>query len=323
MGWLESGTDTTVGMDAQLELMVTVVLAARDDRRARRACADLAGRLGGTVTQAADLLDEEPGCWSVTIALSRPAPADAGSPAALTAAVRGLIAEIAPGAGVETSCEPPTAWAVIDDIEVLAPVVSRGERLLVEVWSEPATLAPSAPPRPRAPSRAPAEPGHVLIARTSDFNPDGSPADGVTGGGDTGEGDPAGDGRPADDRLSLWLVLVPGRPDGARWLARAVAGRIVRHAEITEVIELDDMTCVGMDLGVLDRPPIAGVLAAVAALGSPGWTPVCHNDQVVTTRWVALPRPAAGVLAMEIAAGPVAPHPTVAGGRPDFELLRR
>lgn len=319
-------------MDPKLELMVTVVLTASDERQARASCQQLLERVGGIVTHAADLLDEEPGCWTVTTTLLRTAPSVAdGSPEeVMTAAARRLLTEIDPALDGELTCEPPTAWAVIDNAEAVGAVVDGGERLMLEVWFGTASLTPATPPRPRSAT------SERLVVSSRDLPAEDTPVDnvdladdeaGVLAGEATTDEDVT-DEDPLDeleeqrpDRLLLWVAVAPDPLGGARWQATALSSRITRHAAVIEVIELDDMTCVGLDLGLLDRSPSAAVMAAVAALGRPGWTPVSCVDGMVTTRWTADPPPNAGVLALEFTAGPL-PDRRAGGRRSDFELVQ-
>lgn len=320
-------------MDPKLELMVTVVLTASDERQARAACQRLLDRVGGIVTHAADLLDEEPGCWTVTTTLLRTAPpaGDGSQAEVMTAAARLLLTEIDPALNGELTCEPPTAWAVIDNAEAVGAVVDGGERLMLEVWFGTASLAPATPPRPRSAT------SERLVVSPRDLPAEDTPTDGedvaddeavVLVGEDTADED-VPDDDPLDDveeehpdRLLLWVAVAPDPLGGARWQATALSNRITRYAAVVEVIELDDMTCVGLDLGLLDRSPSAAVMAAVAALGCPGWTPVSCVDGMVTTRWTADPPPNVGVLALEFTAGPLPAR--LAGGerRSDFELVQ-
>ncbi|MFC7341297.1 hypothetical protein [Saccharopolyspora griseoalba] len=127
--------------DDELELLITVVLGAEDETSARTACADLLDRVGGEPVNAADCSDEEPGCWSVTIAGRT---GETGRhPAALSRAVRGLLRELGPGfARQRVSCAPPTAWTVVDEPDLVAELVPGGERLLVEAWLDDALDLP-------------------------------------------------------------------------------------------------------------------------------------------------------------------------------------
>lgn len=118
-----------------LELLITLVVAADDERQARTACAGLLRRVGGSVLQARDCSDEEPGCWSVTISRTS-GESVAQSPAgALARAVRGFVRML--GEDFPTprvACDPPAAWTVIEDPALLDGLVPGAERLLVEAW---------------------------------------------------------------------------------------------------------------------------------------------------------------------------------------------
>ena len=119
--------------DDELELLITVVLGAEDENRAHTACANLLNRIGGWVVNAADCSDEEPGCWSVSLAART---GETGPhPAALSRAVRGFLRGLGPEfSRHRVSCAPPTAWTVVDEPELIGALVPGGERLLVEAW---------------------------------------------------------------------------------------------------------------------------------------------------------------------------------------------
>ena len=123
--------------DEELELLITVVLAAEDENSAHAACANLLSRIGGRVVNTADCSDEEPGCWSVSLAARS---GETGPhPAALSRAVRGFLRELGPEfARHRVSCAPPTAWTVVDEPELIGELVPGGERLLVEAWLDDA-----------------------------------------------------------------------------------------------------------------------------------------------------------------------------------------
>lgn len=123
--------------DDELELLITVVLGAEDENSAHTACAHLLDRIGGRVVDAADCSDEEPGCWSVSLAART---GETGPhPAALSRAVRGFLRELGPAfARHRVSCAPPTAWTVVDEPELIGELVPGGERLLVEAWLDDA-----------------------------------------------------------------------------------------------------------------------------------------------------------------------------------------
>lgn len=126
--------------DDELELLITVVLGADDRHSAHTACAGLLERIGGRLVTAADCSDEEPGCWSVSIA--RRTGETGRHTAALSRAVRTFLRELGPDfARQHVSCEPPTAWSVVDEPESIGRLVPGGERLLVEAWFDDALAA--------------------------------------------------------------------------------------------------------------------------------------------------------------------------------------
>ncbi|RRO15392.1 hypothetical protein EIL87_15100 [Saccharopolyspora rhizosphaerae] len=126
---------------SELELLITVVVGAQDEASTRAACADLLRRVGGEVVSVADCSDEEPGCWSLT--MSRGTGESGWHVASLSRVVRNFLRELGPGhARYRVACAPPTAWAVVDDPELIGELVPAGERLLVEAWSEEAERAP-------------------------------------------------------------------------------------------------------------------------------------------------------------------------------------
>lgn len=130
-------------MDAhsELELLITVVVGAQDEPSARAACDDLLRRVGGRVVTVGDCSDEEPGCWSLT--MSRGTGETGWHVAALSRVVRNFLRELGPDyARYRVACAPPTAWAVVDDPELVDELVPAGERLLIEAWSEEAERAP-------------------------------------------------------------------------------------------------------------------------------------------------------------------------------------
>ena len=123
-----------VGED--LELLITAVVAADDEQQARAACAALLRQVGGRVVRAIDCSDEEPGCWSVTISGVSGERATQNVAGALARAVRTFVRQL--GDGVPTprvACEPPTAWTVLDEPELINGLVPGAERVLVEAWA--------------------------------------------------------------------------------------------------------------------------------------------------------------------------------------------
>lgn len=118
----------------EIELLITVLVAAEDDRGARAACLELTRSVGGRVVESGDCSDEEPGCWSVTISRGG---GTGGShvAAALARSVRTFMRELAPEHALpRISCAPPTAWTVLEEPGLLDSLVSGGERILVEAW---------------------------------------------------------------------------------------------------------------------------------------------------------------------------------------------
>jgi hypothetical protein len=135
-------------MEDRVDLLVTVVLVAEDERAARRACAELRGNVDGRIVESADCTAEEPECWSVTMRVPTEERATHNVGAPLARAVRQFVRTL--GHGFDTprvACEPPTAWTVVDDPEALAALVPGAERLLVEAWfgGDPYPPAPDEP----------------------------------------------------------------------------------------------------------------------------------------------------------------------------------
>ncbi|MEV0679806.1 hypothetical protein AB0I60_25095 [Actinosynnema sp. NPDC050436] len=253
-----------VGED--LELVITVVVAADDERQARAACAGLLQRVGGRVVRADDCSDEEPGCWSVTVSRTGDERATHNVAGALARAVRTFVRSLGDGFPVPgVACEPPTAWTVLDDPEPLGRLVPGAERLLVEAWA-------GGDPQRRA---VEPEPGTGV-----DAEPD------------------------AGTRLLLRVDVAAGRSAGAEWQARAVASRVARSGKITRVAPHGHLLSVHVDLGSSVNSPSGALLDAVASLGRSGWTPVEWAGASATTRWSASPVPPAGITALELTATP-------------------
>ncbi|GAA4851747.1 hypothetical protein GCM10025787_38830 [Saccharopolyspora rosea] len=121
--------------DTELDMLITVVVAADDEQAARTACRDLVHRTGGRIVDCADCSDEEPGCWAV--AIRRDCAESGRHVAALSRTVRNFLRELGPDfARHRVSCEPPTAWTVVDHPDLMGDLVEGGERMLVEVWSD-------------------------------------------------------------------------------------------------------------------------------------------------------------------------------------------
>ncbi|RJQ70288.1 hypothetical protein D5S17_29355 [Pseudonocardiaceae bacterium YIM PH 21723] len=101
-------------------------------------------------------------------------------------------------------------------------------------------------------------------------------------------------------RLRLWVEVATERAAPAEWQARAVASRIVRTATISDYVQRDGVIGVGMDLGQVDVSPAQAVLAAVSALGRPGWSPMRWDGDTATICWIASPSPDSGVIGLEL-----------------------
>ncbi|GAA3847317.1 hypothetical protein GCM10022243_11760 [Saccharothrix violaceirubra] len=251
-----------VGED--LELVITAVVAADGAARARAACARLLDRVGGRVLRVGDCSDEEPGCWSLTLAIDSGQRVPENVAAGLARAVRGFVRDLGFPAP-RISCEPPTAWTVLDDPDVLDPLVPGAERLLVEAWA-------GGDPQYREPEPA-AEP---------DVGPQPEPG----------------------TRLLLRVDVATDRAAGAEWQARAVASRVARSGKITRVAPRGDLLSVHVDLGTSIDPPAVALLDAVASLGRPGWSAPTREGESTVVRWSATPVPTGGIAALELTATP-------------------
>ncbi|MGW1679838.1 hypothetical protein [Saccharopolyspora sp. NPDC002376] len=257
----------------ELELLITVVVGADDERSARTACRELVQNVGGRVVASGDCSDEEPGCWSVTI--SRDCAETGQHVAGLSRAVRNFLRELGPDyARHRVACEPPTAWTVVDHPELVGALVSGGERLLVEVWAGDSlmfgraeTVDPDEPPAPTAP----------VVA----------------------ERDEHGRTRP---RLALVVDVVTDRRAGAEWPARAVASRLSRTADVVEYSVEPPVVRVSLDLGPAVGKPAEIVQGAVSTLGGNGWSRMSTDESGATARWSAAPMPPSGVSAIEVTA---------------------
>ncbi|GGM80211.1 hypothetical protein GCM10012275_58480 [Longimycelium tulufanense] len=272
----------SLAMDEDLELLLTAVVAAENDLMARAACRDLQARVAGRVVETADCSDEDPGCWSVTISClpgDRAAPDDA---AGLSRAVRDFLRRLGPEfTAARVSCEPPTAWTVLDDPDLVGRLVRRGERLLVEAWT-----------------------GAGWLPVTGDVRP---------GDEDPDELDSSVWTEPPDDgggpRLRLWVEVVAEREAGAEWQARAVAGRVARSARLLESVRRDTVIRVGFDLGPV-RGDTAQVLNdAMIALGGNGWTFPQQLERAMVARWMSSALPRSGIAAIELSADFITPAP--------------
>jgi hypothetical protein len=139
--------------DEDLVLLITVVVEAADEHQARAACDALTSRTGAQVVDARDCSDEEPGCWAVIITEPSAEKATHNLSAALARAVRTYVRGL--GGGFPTprvACEPPTAWTVLDEPELINGLVPGAERVLVEAWAGDDPFG-SSTPRDRSPGR--------------------------------------------------------------------------------------------------------------------------------------------------------------------------
>ncbi|GAA3365411.1 hypothetical protein GCM10020366_65210 [Saccharopolyspora gregorii] len=266
-----------------LELLITVVVGADDDRSARDACRALLHRVGGRIVESGDCSDEEPGCWSVTIGRSAAEPDERPGPAALARAVRNFLRELGPGySGHRVACEPPTAWTVIDEPELLGALVAGGERLLVEAWA--GSVLPGgagAGPAVDDPDEPAPEPEPVVD-----------------------ELDEHGRPRP---RLELLVDVVTERKAGAEWPARALASRLSRNSTIVDWTERPPMVRIVLDLGPSVGAPADIVRDAVRVLGGGGWSRLQVRERSAKSRWSAAPTPPSGIAAVELSAAVPAP----------------
>lgn len=277
-----------VGED--LELLITLVVAADDEQQARSACAGLLRRVGGRVVGAGDCSDEEPGCWSVTVSLVSGERATQNVAGALARAVRTFVRSLGDDFPMpRVACEPPTAWTVLEDQPLLDALVPGAERLLIEAWAggdpqrrpeSPATGQPAGSAEPAGNRGETAKNG--VDAPVADVDP------------------PVGGGT----RLLLRVDVAADRSAGAEWQARAVASRVVRSGKITRVAPHGHLLSVHVDLGSSVNPPTVALLDAVSSLGRTGWTPVEWSGGSAVTRWSAAPVPSSGITAMELSATP-------------------
>lgn len=256
--------DPAMAADTELELLITAVVGAADEAGARACCEPLRHRLGARVVECLDCSDEEPGCWSVM--LGHPGAGGSAHPGALSRAVRTLLRELGPEfARLRVSCEPPTAWAVLDDPELLQQLVSGGERLLVECWAGGSALPTGG---------AESEPAPAV------------PQDGPSA------------------RLSLLVDVVTDRRSGAEWPARALAGRLSRGAEVVGCQEQPPVVRVALDLGEQPGEPADVVAWASRVLGGEGWSRVRERERSAVRRWSAPEAPRSGIAAIELASEP-------------------
>ncbi|HEX5402981.1 MAG TPA: hypothetical protein VFX16_11845 [Pseudonocardiaceae bacterium] len=271
-------------MDDHVELLVTVVLAAESDKAARSACQNLVWQVDGRIVESADCSAEEPGCWSVTMRVPSEERATHNIAAPLARAVRQFVRGLGPDFVVpRVSCEPPTAWTVLEDPDAITTLAAGAERVLVEAWHgddpypspEQAPVASSAPLPESVPSPPPVR-RHPPPA---------------AGG---GEG----------CRLTLRVDVATSRAAGAEWQARALASRISRDATLTGITEHDGVLTVLVDLGAADTPPPQTVMTAVSALDRPGWSALRWEGETAITTWTANPRPESGITELELSSSP-------------------
>lgn len=268
--------------NTELELLITAVVGAADETAARAGCRPLLERLGGRIVECLDCSDEEPGCWSVTI--SRGDPGSSAHPGALSRAVRNLLRELSPEcARLRVSCEPPTAWAVVDDPALVQGLIENGERLLVEAWSDGSSLP------------------------SYDGPADQEPAGQEQNGQEQADHDPARAGTAPENlddtgsaRLELLVDVVTDRRSGAEWPARALASRLARRATIVSSDEQPPVVRVALDLGARSGDPADVVADAAALLGGSGWTRVRSREHAAVKRWSVSPAPSSGIAAIEL-----------------------
>jgi len=251
--------------DEDLELLITVVVGADDEQQARAACAGLLDRVGGRVVRASDCSDEEPDCWSVEISALSTEQVTHNVAGALARAVRGFVRLLGDDFPIpRVACEPPTAWTVLDDPDLLDAVVVGAERLLVEAWA-----------------------GGDPDRRIEEEKPQAEPEQPPTTSG---------------IRLLLRVDVAADRTAGAEWQARAVASRIARTSSITRVDGTGRLLSVHFDLGSTVNSPTTALLNAVSAVGRSGWSAVEWNGDTAITRWSASPEPTSGITALELTA---------------------
>lgn len=251
--------------EEDLELLITVVVGADDEQQARAACAGLLGRVDGRVVSVGDCSDEEPGCWSVMISALSPEQATHNVAGALARAVRGFVRLLGDDHPMpRVACEPPTAWTVLDDPDLLDAVVPGAERLLVEAW-------------------AGGDPDRRVEEPATESLPEQVP---TTSG----------------IRLLLRVDVATDRAAGAEWQARAVASCIARRSSITRVDGTERLLSVHIDLGSTVDSPTTALQNAVSSVGRSGWSAIEWNGDTATTRWSAVPVPTSGITALELSA---------------------
>ena len=229
-------------MDNTVELVVTVVVTVDGEQAARDACEDLAFRTDGRIVEVSDCSAEEPGCWAVTISLASDEHPTNSLAGALARAVRQFIRGLAPDAVLpRIACEPPTAWTVLEDPDVIDVMAPKAERLLIEAWygDSPYSLGLGTGPDVPAPENPVRPPAATPPAATVPV--------------------------PPVHRLTLRVDVATARFAGAEWQARAVASRISPTATLTGISQDDGVVSVRLDLGPAPGTPSGAVWAAVMA----------------------------------------------------------
>jgi hypothetical protein len=250
----------------EVELLITAVVSAEDEDTATSACEDLVDKFAGRVVATTDCSDEEPGCWAVTIRVDSGERAHGNAAKVLPRVVRRFVRALGPHVLVpKVACEPPTAWTVLDDPDLVDTLVPGGDRLLIEAWC--------------------GSDFRGLAAKSS-------------------KAKPAVAGTRLRLRVDVVADRVADQAASAEWQARAVAGRIVRASTITGISELNGVLSVDVDLGATDADPGEVVSAAMAAIDWPGWSKVSRKGDTAHSRWVAAPRPPSGITALELRSGP-------------------
>lgn len=136
-----------------LVLVITVVVESANEQQARAACDALISRAGAQIVDARDCSDEEPGCWAVVITRPSTEKATHNVAAALARAVRTFVRGLGEGfSAPRVACEPPTAWTVLDEPELINQLVPGAERVMVEVWAGDDPFG-AGTPRDKSPSR--------------------------------------------------------------------------------------------------------------------------------------------------------------------------
>ena len=274
-------------VDDELELLITVVVGAENERQARAACRELVNRVGGRIVEAGDCSDEEPGCWSVTISKPSSERVSEHVTATLARAVRRFVRELGPEFGTpQVSCELPTAWTVLDDPNTIGRLVPNCERVLVEAWVGGNPLT------------------HEFAATAEDPD-EAQPA---------AEPEAPWDFDAPDVTHVLWLSVdvATDSPANAQWQARAVASRLARSAQVVECAESEPgLRRVDINLGpvVCEKPEV--LQDVVRPLGREGWDMLWEGEAGAIT-WIAEAAPANGIAALQLAVEPLRRAPTPA-----------